>query len=69
MDGSTKVDNKTVFINDQDELWVQLRNMHFLEAFNYVNSQIQGIVDTSKTDTTKMEMKDMAELMRKLPKQ
>ena len=36
--GSTKVDNKTVFINDQDELWVQLRNMHFLEAFNYVNS-------------------------------
>ena len=42
--------------------------MHFLEAFNYVNSQIQGIVDTSKTDTTKMEMKDMAELMRKLPK-
>ena len=38
MDGSTKVDNKTVFINDQDELWVQLRNMHFLEAFNYVNS-------------------------------
>ena len=68
MDGSTKVDNKTVFINDQDELWVQLRNMHFLEAFNYVNSQIQGIVDTSKTDTTKMEMKDMAELMRKLPK-
>ena len=38
--GSTKVDNKTVFINDQDELWVQLRNMHFLEAFNYVNSQI-----------------------------
>ena len=69
MNGSTKVDNKTVFINDQDELWVQLRNMHFLEAFNYVNSQIQSIVDTSKTDTTKMEMKDMAELMRKLPKQ
>ena len=68
-DGSVKVDNKMVVINDCDELWVQLRNMHFLEAFNYVNNQIQAIVETSKTDTTKMELKDMAEMMRKLPKQ
>ena len=36
--GHVKVENKSVFLNDQDELWVQLRNMHFLEAFNYVNS-------------------------------
>ena len=38
VNGHIKVENKSVFLNDQDELWVQLRNMHFLEAFNYVNS-------------------------------
>ena len=68
-DGSVKVENKTVYLNDQDELWVKLRNMHFLESFNYVNEQVQSIVDTSKTDTSQMALKDMAEMMRKLPKQ
>ena len=43
--------------------------MHFLEAFTYVNNQIQAIVETSKTDTSKLALKDMAEMMRKLPKQ
>ena len=43
--------------------------MHFLESFNYVNEQVQSIVDTSKTDTSQMALKDMAEMMRKLPKQ
>ena len=43
--------------------------MHFLESFNYVNEQVQSIVDTSKTDTSEMALKDMAEMMRKLPKQ
>ena len=43
--------------------------MHFLEAFTYVNNQIQSIVETSKTDTSKLALKDMAEMMRKLPKQ
>ena len=39
-DGSVKVENKTVHLSDTDELWVNLRNMHFLEALNYVNTQI-----------------------------
>ena len=43
--------------------------MHFLEALQYVNDQVQSIVDTTKTDTSKMELSDMAEMMRKLPKQ
>ena len=42
--------------------------MHFLEAFTYVNNQIQSIVETSKTDTSKLALKDMAEMMSKLPK-
>lgn len=68
-DGAVKVENKMVYLSDQDELWVKLRNMHFLESFNYVNEQVQSIVDTSKTDTSKLALKDMAEMMRKLPKQ
>ena len=36
-DGTAKVENKNVQLSDQDELWVQLRSMHFLEALNYVN--------------------------------
>ena len=67
-DGAVKVENKMVYLSDQDELWVKLRNMHFLESFNFVNEQVQSIVDTSKTDTSKLALKDMAEMMRKLPK-
>ena len=43
--------------------------MHFLEAYQHVNEQIKNIVDTSKADTDGMDLAQMAEMMRALPKQ
>lgn len=38
VDGSFKMDNnKTVLLNDQDELWVRLRNTHCVEVYQTVN--------------------------------
>ena len=68
-DGEVKVDNKTVFLNDQDELWCRLRAMHCVEAYEIVNAEVAKIVSSNKTDTEGMSIQDMAELMRKLPKQ
>ena len=42
--------------------------MHFLEAYQHVNEQIKNIVDSSKADTDGMDLAQMAEMMRALPK-
>ena len=36
-DGEIKIDNKTVLLNDQDELWCRLRNKPCVEAYEIVN--------------------------------
>ena len=36
-DGEFKLEAKTIFLNDQDELWVRFRNTHCIEVFQAVN--------------------------------
>jgi hypothetical protein len=43
--------------------------MHSVEAFFYARDQVGHIVDLSKTDTTKMDVSAVTDLIRKLPKQ
>lgn len=68
-DGGIKVDNKQVFLTDQDELWYRLKNAHCVEAYEQVNQEVAKIVSSNRTDTSGMSISDMTELMRKLPKQ
>lgn len=32
-DGEFKLDTKTIYLNDHDELWVRFRNTHCIEVF------------------------------------
>jgi len=38
--GEFKLDNKTIFLNDQDDLWVRFRNTHCIEVFQEVNAEV-----------------------------
>ena len=63
-----KIDGKPVNLNDSDELWVKLRNLHAVEAFFYAREEVGQIVNVSKTDTSKMDVSAMTDMIRKLPK-
>lgn len=47
-DGELKVDSKTIFLNDQDELWVRFRNKHSIEVFSEINEEVKKIVSQNK---------------------
>ena len=55
-------------MNDEDELWCRLKNIHCVEAYEAVNAEVAKIISSSKADTEGMSITDMTELMRKLPK-
>jgi len=46
--GKTKADNRQVFLNDQDELWVRFRNKHLAYVMNRVNAEAQAVIKDSK---------------------
>lgn len=64
------MDKKTLYLNDQDEQWKQLRLMHFLEAYQQVNQEVSNIVQTSQTQKSAddMNVSDMAEMLKSMPK-
>jgi len=72
--GKTKADNRTVYLNDQDELWVRFRNRHLAYVMNKVNSEASAVIKdqkSSKVNSDKMNdmnLQDMAELLRDMPK-
>lgn len=39
-EGETLVGDKTVYLNDQDELWVRFRNMHIAEVHSNLNEEV-----------------------------
>lgn len=43
-DGEFKLDTKTIYLNDHDELWVRFRNTHCIEVFQAVNQEVTKIV-------------------------
>jgi len=36
-EGETKIDNKSVYLNDGDELWVRFRDKHIAEVHGTLN--------------------------------
>lgn len=46
--GKIKADNRTVYLNDQDELWVRFRNRHIAYVMNKVNEEAQAVIKDSK---------------------
>ena len=69
--GKTKADNRQVYLNDKDDLWVRFRNKHLAYVMNTVNKETQEVIKDqkkSKRKTDEMDMQEMAELLRDMPK-
>jgi len=69
--GKVKADNRIVYLNDQDELWVRFRNRHLAYVMNKVNQEAQAVIKNSKkgtTNTDDMNLQQMADLIREMPK-
>jgi hypothetical protein len=70
--GKTKADNRTVYLNDLDELWVRFRNKHLAYVMNKVNQETQEVLKDSqkgrKANTDDMDLQEMADLLREMPK-
>jgi len=47
-DGETKIDNKSVYLNDSDDLWTRFRNKHIAEVHSTLNSEVAEIANESK---------------------
>jgi len=61
-----------VFLNDQDDLWVRFRNRHLAYVMDRVNSEAQAVIKDSKkgssVNTDAMNLQQMADVLRELPK-
>lgn len=72
-DGEFKLDNKTIYLNEQDELWVRFRNAHCIDVFQTVTSEVKEMVQANKTrantKSDDMSLQDMATQLRDMPKQ
>ena len=69
--GKTKADNRTVYLNDQDELWVRFRNKHLAFVMNKVNEEAQAVIkdqQKNKVNSDEMNLQEMAEVLRNMPK-
>ena len=69
--GKTKADNRTVYLNDQDELWVRFRNKHLAFVMNRVNAEAQAVIkdqQKNKVNSDEMNLQEMAEVLRNMPK-
>jgi syntaxin-binding protein 1 len=69
--GKVKADNRMVYLNDQDELWVRFRNRHLAYVMNKVNQEAHAVIKNSKkgtTNTDDMNLQQMADLIREMPK-
>lgn len=69
--GKTKADNRTVYLNDQDELWVKFRNKHLAFVMNRVNAEAQAVIkdqQKNKVNSDEMNLQEMAEVLRNMPK-
>ena len=70
--GKTKADNRTVYLNDQDDLWVRFRNRHLAYVMSKVNKEAQAVIKDSKkgqnVNSDDMNLQQMAELIREMPK-
>ena len=72
-EGEVKInESKTVFLNDQDELWVRFRNKHVAEVHAKLNEEVSQVASESKNkyakNTQDMSLTEMAEVIRSMPK-